>query len=48
MDEKTGFQGDMPSIWALNAKIPRTVQCEFFHLKDPLGAAPHALQNNPN
>ncbi|PBP22455.1 hypothetical protein BUE80_DR006663 [Diplocarpon rosae] len=25
-DGKTGFQGDLPSIWMLNAKIPRTVQ----------------------
>jgi hypothetical protein len=26
MDGMTGFEGDMPAIWALNAKIPRTSQ----------------------
>lgn len=26
MDGKTGFNGDMPAIWMLNAKIPRTIQ----------------------
>ncbi|CAL3972441.1 unnamed protein product [Diplocarpon coronariae] len=25
-DGETGFQGDLPGIWMLNAKIPRTVQ----------------------
>lgn len=25
-DGKTGFNGDMPSIWMLNAQIPRTIQ----------------------
>ena len=25
-DGMTGFEGDMPAIWALNAKIPRTSQ----------------------
>jgi len=26
MDGKTGFNADMPSIWMLNAQIPRTLQ----------------------
>ena len=26
MDGQTGFNGDMPAIWILNANIPRTVQ----------------------
>lgn len=26
MDENTGFQGDTPAIWILNAQIPRTLQ----------------------
>jgi|SRR5271163_2034099 len=26
MDENTGFQGDIPAIWTLNAQIPRTLQ----------------------
>lgn len=25
-DGKTGFNGDLPAIWALNAQIPRTLQ----------------------
>ena len=25
-DGQTGFNGDMPSVWALNAQIPRTAQ----------------------
>jgi hypothetical protein len=26
LDGNTGFQGDMPAIWMLNAQIPRTMQ----------------------
>ena len=26
MDGKSGFNGDMPAIWMLNAQIPRTLQ----------------------
>lgn len=26
MDGKTGFNGDMPAVWMLNANIPRTAQ----------------------
>jgi len=29
MDGEAGFEGDMPAIWALNAKIPRTLQCKL-------------------
>lgn len=26
IDGRTGFNGDMPSVWILNAQIPRTIQ----------------------